>query len=493
MTTSFFVDPDFAGSTRDGSASNPWQSLVDFQTNVPWDAINAQLSTDPVDVYFAARKAASDIQHVATAGVLMKRTSGSVHRLTVDGKSRYNTNVGSPSWADYVGLNTFKVALASGSVALGDNSSPGGTFYTQHYLTMRGFEVTGVGARVRWKGSHTIVEDIYSHDVTGTDPCFLFGAATDVNCNDYGRDTDITIRRIRCINGMGESIYINGNYQRVEDGGCPSYGNTHSNILIEDFWIENSGINGAQGDGIDLKAGLQNVIIRRGTIKNTTSSGEKGIVSNGIFSPASNSSNFLIENVNLFNTPGIVLSYVNGAVIRNCVLANSAAYGRLTGISTSTNGDGVFNYNVEAYHNTLLRGAIGFIDTQTLVRLRNNLISRLSVSDEQLGQHGTFSGLDSDYNCLINGGATGNWSEGGHSVYLSGSADLFLDEENFNLRLKPGVAPIGAGVALSPAFPDPDGVTRPGVSGWDMGAYQSSPASKHKGKRHSFTPLRIRQ
>jgi len=34
---------------------------------------------------------------------------------------------------------------------------------------MRGFEVTGSGARITWGGSHTVLENIWSHDVTTLD------------------------------------------------------------------------------------------------------------------------------------------------------------------------------------------------------------------------------------------------------------------------------------------------------------------------------------
>lgn len=471
--TDFYVDPDFSGGTRNGTASNPWQSLDDTQSNVPRDAINAALATQDVHLFFAPRKGGGgDIQQSTAIAALPRRLDTTAHRLTLDGKSRYNVDSGSPSWADYTGANRFKIVLASGSVAIGSDADLSAAM-TEHYVTYRGFEVTGIGARVRWKGSHTIVEDIYSHDITALDPAFYFGGATGGSCEDYGRDTDITIRRCKLERTYGEGIYIGGNYIRIVDGGCPSYGNTHSDILLEDLEIIDPGYNGAQGDAIDLKAGLQNVTIRRVKIDMTNSpaASNRAIVSSGVFSPLSNPSNFLVENCRLINTPGMVFSYVNGLYVRNCVLWNGASYYTPTGISTSTNDDGVYNYNAKIHNCTVVRGTIGFIDTHGM-ELRGNLLSRLGAGGEQLGVHGNFSGVDSDYNALVTGAGFGNWSEGSNSIYLAGNADIFADEPAADLHLKAAAAPIDAGVAISPGFNDYDGNARPSGANWDIGAYE---------------------
>ena len=40
----FYVDADYAGGTRNGTASDPWQSLSDTATNNPWSVINGSPS-----------------------------------------------------------------------------------------------------------------------------------------------------------------------------------------------------------------------------------------------------------------------------------------------------------------------------------------------------------------------------------------------------------------------------------------------------------------
>src|SRR5437660_12514249 len=75
--TNYYVDPDYTGGTRNGNASNPWQSLLDTVTNTPWTVINNSLASGPVNVYFSARKAASNTNQTSTVQLAMQRTNGS--------------------------------------------------------------------------------------------------------------------------------------------------------------------------------------------------------------------------------------------------------------------------------------------------------------------------------------------------------------------------------------------------------------------------------
>jgi hypothetical protein len=55
----FYVDPDFTGSTQDGSAANPWTHLDSSPTEATWAAINSALATNEVVIFFSARNARS--------------------------------------------------------------------------------------------------------------------------------------------------------------------------------------------------------------------------------------------------------------------------------------------------------------------------------------------------------------------------------------------------------------------------------------------------
>jgi hypothetical protein len=73
--------------------------------------------------------------------------------------------------------------------------------------------------------------------------------------------------------GIGEGIYVAGTHTLTRYGGCPAYGNTHRDILIEGNTVREPGSNGEQGDGIDLKGGLLNVTVRRNGIRNAYAPG----------------------------------------------------------------------------------------------------------------------------------------------------------------------------------------------------------------------------
>jgi len=129
-------------------------------------------------------------------------------------------------------------------------------------------------------------------------------------------------------------MYIAGNYTLTSDGGCPSYGNTHTDILIEGNTVHDPGLNGDQGDGIDLKAGLINVTVRNNIVQNNHTvvgdDGGSGIVTSGVFG-ASVKANYLFEG-NRFSGgsgSGILAGGLNGLVIRNNLIYNRGRSGIL--------------------------------------------------------------------------------------------------------------------------------------------------------------------
>ncbi len=295
--TAFYVDPTYTGTIQNGSASAPWKDFTDGNPDytAQWNAINAALAANDVIVYFSARKAGSDASEEVSASVHPTRTDKSTHRLTLDGMSKYNTNDATPNWFDYTGSNRFRINMTSsygccfsiGWYSLADGD---GKF---DYVTMRGFEVTGKGARITWGGSYSVLEYIWSHDVTSLGATVQFDSAvTDYPaCVDQGKSHDITVRNNLIERGIGEGLYIAGTYSYTSYGGCPSYGNMHSDILIENNTIREPGINGDQGDAVDLKAGLLNVTVRNNVVQNThpnmlPDDEADGITSEGAFGSA---------------------------------------------------------------------------------------------------------------------------------------------------------------------------------------------------------------
>jgi hypothetical protein len=104
------------------------------------------------------------------------------------------------------------------------------------YVTIRGFEVTGPGARIRWGGNYSYLERMWVHDVKVTGATVQFNqAVTDGTCLDLGIDHDVTVRNNLIQKGIGEGIYVAGNYNDPSDGGCqtgPNGGDNHYDVLL---------------------------------------------------------------------------------------------------------------------------------------------------------------------------------------------------------------------------------------------------------------------
>ncbi len=91
--TNFYVDPDWTGS-KSGTQSRPFALLNESA----WQKINAALVSGDVAIYFSALKADGVTQQSKAWFVQCKRTDYSVHRLTLDGYSFYNSSETSPNW-----------------------------------------------------------------------------------------------------------------------------------------------------------------------------------------------------------------------------------------------------------------------------------------------------------------------------------------------------------------------------------------------------------
>jgi hypothetical protein len=480
--TSFFVDPTYTGAVRDGSAAHPWTTLSVLSSNPAWAAINAALATNNVIVYFSARQAGSDTPEVSSGEVNLFRTDNSTNRLTMDGMSKYNTNDAAPQWADYTGANKFNIAVGVGSISIGVQSDA--ITFPMNYTTIRGFDVSGSSGRVGIAGNYVAMEYMHVHDVKVTGATVTVQLAVEqlvggdvTSCTQrFGNLRDITFRNNLIERGIGEGIYIGGTYHLVSDGGCPSWGNTHSDILIEGNTIDHPGFNGDQGDGIDLKAGLLNVTVRNNVIHNmlAVSLDSCGITSEGIFTNLGVNGNYLFENNSIYAgiSIGIKLSNQRGTIIRNNVIHDNATYG------VSLTGPGVSppeNFNVEIYNNTIVNNAgtgvaIGYMSA---AKLRNNIVFG-NAAGKQVSTF-TSSNISSDYNLYSATGSTGTGLiEGGNTQVLALATSLFVDPVNGDFHLLSNSPAVDTGVDLSATgfSTDISGTARPQGSAWDIGAYE---------------------
>lgn len=485
--TAFYVDPTYSGGANDGSAAHPWTNFSVTAGNAIWTAINAALASNHVIVYFSARQAGSDTAETHSTEINLWRTDTSSHRLTLDGMSKYNANDATPSWQDYAGSSRFKLDISSGSISIGIQDQPS---YPMNYTTIRGLEITGTNGRATVGGNDLVFERNNVHDTTGIGPTVMFHAAVyPFTCTQFlGNLERITFRNNTIARGVGEALYIAGTYILESDGGCPSWGNTHSDVLIESNQITDPGYNSAgddQGDGIDVKAGIRNVTIRYNTIANTDegarmiTQGARGIVCSGVFTPSVTRTNYLIECNRLDKCrESITATNQNGLKIRNNILWSnpSVVIGNINVLQKDFSS--YVNFDVQVLNNTLFGAGILIADANDAI-VKNNIVSGLNSPNVQFGvYHSISANISSDYNlwtdeALFDG--LGLPTEGPHSSTKPYNAtDIFVDTGTGDLTLQSGSVAKNTGISLqSEGFAvDQAGVDRPQGSEWDRGALE---------------------
>ncbi len=494
--TNYYVDPDWTGSAT-GAVSTPWTSL----TTSAWTTINNALVTDDVTVFFSARESASDTNEATTLSYTIQRTDTSIHRLVLDGMSKYNTNDSNPDWTNYSGSSRFQITSAY-PVSTGQNVK-------RNYVTVRGFKIVSTNGQgiYYWGGDHVIIEycDISHTSSTTHGPGMYFEYArrstnTENPCvpdNQHNCGvTDITIRNNAIHDTFGEALYIGGVYNL----NFPS----HSNITIENNTVYDAGRFGGEGDGIETKDGMSGVTIRGNTVyQSVAATGEDCITV---------SSAAVIERNYLYNCGrnGITLSAYwnaypgrNGGVIRNNVIVNNggnSAYSWDNGIIVEGSGSGDQYTNVKILNNTIYNtrddgtndgNGINIMSGATNVSVMNN-ISFNNMGFEFYADSGTLS--SHDYNLFFS--SAGEVARYGSSTFLPSTIiafeahslamdPMFINtSEPFiveNFRLSSGSPAIGNGTESSDVVIDYFGNPRSSMGGMDLGAIKfktpSSPSN----------------
>jgi hypothetical protein len=294
--TEFYVDPDYTGADRNGQAATPWTDLG-ANTSATWAAINSALESGDVAVYFSARRANTDTNQTWTGELDLRRTDPSNHRLILDGMSKYNTDDASPLWTNYSGSAKFEI---TGTYPISSYAIAG----PQNNVTIRGFRVLSTGGQlIPYRGgSHVLIEN---NELSAL-PSANIGAG--LMFGDLPGTTDLTIRNNIIHDTFGEAIYVGGNSYTY---GAPT---NLDGVLIEGNTIYNAGRYGGQGDCIDLKAALANVVVRNNVCHDSAASGNV----NGItaLSPLTAEGNVI------YNMPdrGII---VGAGVIRDNIIFNT--------------------------------------------------------------------------------------------------------------------------------------------------------------------------
>jgi hypothetical protein len=486
----FYVDADWTG-TKSGTQSHPFAML----NRSAWQKINAALASGDVTIYFSALKADGVTQQSKAWFVQCRRTDYSVHRLTLDGYSFYNSSERSPKWLPNPEPN-IAVAYTSGKVfkIVGDRSSalgwgrtdgndfvtrnglvycciqshrasadnePGvganwqlywdqhgtssaewssGTTYKcyakQNNITLRGFEITGTGARASFNGDNFIWEYNYVHDVTGIGPgmALLYTSHPDSSAAQIisRPSTNLIFRNFRVERTYGEGFYLGSINPDAPAAFQAAHGNQHSHVLIENFYINRPGTNGGQGDGIDCKNGITYLTIREGEIAGY---GANGNAINIPYSVRNVDQRILLEKLYIHDSASdgqgaqrcisaqtggahsaTLYGYV-GLTIRNCICANSWQ-GIVVSGSMSPNQPvdqtRVFNNTVYNISNTGLSVSTNISNSE----VKNNFVFGGSNPKAVISS----AGVASDYNA--HDGSWTSGSEGAHTLALSSTQAL---------------------------------------------------------------------
>jgi hypothetical protein len=431
-----------------------------------WVAINTTLASDDVMVYFSARTVAQDIPEVQTAELRVYRTDTGSHRLTLNGMAKWNTCDSAGAWLDYQGLSQFKIVKASGDNGLGWTDRDG----RKSYITLTGFEVTGSGARVTFGGSHLVIEHINSHDITGvgpsmhTHPCMSLPPA----CVGEGDMDDILIQDNTITNGYGEGLYLVCNYATGVPGSCPSYLTGPTNILVQRNVITNPGHNGGQGDGIDIKVGVRNSVIRDNTIVGPAV-GARGITYSGVY--GTDPDGMAIERNLIANAGGDAISVVNarGAIVRNNVLFGMHGAGVVLGSGSIAN-----NQAVQISNNTMYTAAGGssiVVASADNTYIRNNILYTNALTFYQgLNVTGTDSGFNITKAATSKNAA---WPIEMNDLSIANAATVLTNPALGDMSLLAGSPAIDAGETLAACGAlDFIHTVRPQGSAWDIGAYE---------------------
>lgn len=473
--TSYYVDPDYAGGTRTGSASQPWQSLTDTVSNTPWAVISGALATSDVTVYFSARDAGADTDDVYGLSSdidLTNRTDTSAHRLTLDGRSKYNSDDSSPNWT---------AQLGTGRSALRSITSQNAAHVKYSYFTIDGFRIAQSGGAkgIAICGDHYVVQnnDI-SHTNTATDgPLVLVVPNADGSHEGSGSYcpvmTDIQIINNNIHDSFGEAVYVGG-------GGCSSSDATgagascqgfpsHTNITISGNSITNAGRWGGEGDAVDMKGGLSSVTVSGNTMALSSIYGRCVVMQGGRV--ADGSQNVVIEK-----------NYCHDSQVKDAGIALSNSWGTAHGVEIRNNildtlstgegsGDGILIYDgtaIGAYNNIVYNSQTYCISIAAgTVTLKNNACLNNNSSGAQANVLGgvTLTSTNNAYN--------GTWAPACTSCIsgLNGST-AFTDAPNGDFTSKTGGALIDAGTTIASFSSDFLGIARPVGVAWDIGAYE---------------------
>jgi hypothetical protein len=307
------------------------------------------------------------------------------------------------------------------------------------YLTLRGLEITGADAAIRIMkndaGEHAkfiTIENCYIHHTGGNA----------ITCNHTGQTYEGMIFRSNEIShtgGHGEGFYLGSNYN-----GSQFYNGLIEGNYIHDLIWNNSSF---QGDGIEIKDGSYNNIVRDNVIHDVN---YPGII---VYGTCGQGDRNIVERNVIWNSGDHGIQAAADAIVRNNIIWGSAYDG-----IHSHHHQSAIPGNLDIYHNTV------FADPgkrTVYIYLDEPASGPVVVANNAVHNAGS-GGISVPGGTIVTGNV----------VSTDPSAD-FTDWANHDYFPLPGSALIGAGNVAYVAEDDFNGTLREGAL--DVGAYLYDP------------------
>lgn len=507
--TYYYVDANRT-SNGTGTAANPWKA----KTDVNWTTVTTQLASTDVVIYWSSRARWNDANQVTLV------SGSSSHRLTVDGKSYYNSVAsGTASWqsetsgwpAVGASKSTWQTMYQHGTTnaptgcaTFGSTTTRSGGIYfpvSSSYVTLRGFCMDNPNFGITFgagghneQNMHDYLVEFNVVDTPGQQG--IYGGGATVGCHDWW----VSHNGVFDTNGeaeyMGQFDFYAGSTDNTGNGynQCTNPGpcaDSLTGFVVEFNTNIDTGSGGGEGD-IDIKPGDYGAIVRY----NVSNTGGTGHVQAG--------NTVFASNVQVYGNWYSGLQPAAPAENGDCIYVTSAgasaglpthAIVGLTIYNNVCNGTyrGI-NFDTQAdisgviLENNVLSGAtngpavaITGPAVVTFTRLENNIFSQNNTTEISAASSTVFTAAP-DYNLLYHpaassqtaqvGGVNKSWAQwqalGGSTYDAHGvNADPQLDGTYHVPTSSPAYK---AGATLTDFSVDRAGIKR--STPWWIGAYQ---------------------
>lgn len=340
------------------------------------------------------------------------------------------------------------IRSAAGETAIIDRDSSQNTINVEgaQYVELRNLEVMHGSHGIRMDGASFItIEGCHVHDTADV------AISANVGGNDY-EGLRIVGNHIHDTGGTGEGMYL----------GCNSDGCRIFDSLIAGNYIHHTDTGVSQGDGIEIKEGSHDNVVRDNVIHDTN---YPCILT---YSAVGNGGPNIIERNVMWNCGDHAIQSAEDSVIRNNIILSAAA----SGIALQPHQAGVPG-NQEILHNTVLSPGSG-----VAVRVSGLAGTLLIANNAIYSEGGTALQVGGDTSGLTVTGNVGSGATTGFSGGFDAGGDLATDFVSASYAGGPpidvfpaaGSALIAAGDAGHVAADDFNGTDRGGVA--DVGAYK---------------------